>query len=107
MNVFANITLATLIVVYIVDVSGFTDSWLAALSRWLGHTVRSFKPFSCSTCMTWWTGIIIAAATGNFIFPVLAYCTLMAFLAPAIGQLALAIRDIILKAVDKLWDITK
>jgi len=96
MNVYFEIFLATLVVVFIVDLSGFTDTWLAALSRWLGRTVRDFRPFSCSLCMTWWTGIAIALFTGNFIAPVIAFTALCAFMAYPIGQLALALRDLIL-----------
>ena len=102
MNVFCNIFLATLIVVYVVDLSGWTDAWLGWLSRWLGHPVTSLKPFSCSTCMTWWTGLTIAIATGNFIWPVIAFTALCSFLAYPLGQFAEAIRDLIFKAINKL-----
>lgn len=102
MNVFLQIFLATTIVVYIVDLSGWTDTWLGWLSRWLGHPVTSLRPFSCSQCTAWWTGVIIAAVTGNFIIPVLAFSALCGFMAEPIGQLLLAIRDIIERLISKI-----
>ena len=102
MNVFANMFFATLIVVYIVDLSGWTDTWLGWLSRWLGHTVTSLRPFSCSQCMAWWTGVLIAAVTGNFILPVIAFAALCGFMAEPLSQLLLAVRDIIIKQIAKI-----
>ena len=53
MNPWTDLLLLSLVVVWIVDVSGWTDTWLGWLSRWLGHTVREVKPFSCSSCLSW------------------------------------------------------
>jgi len=97
MNPWTDLLFLTIIVVFIVDCSGFTDSWLDALSRWLKHKVKSFKPFSCSLCMTWWSGIVYAIATGNFNLPILAYVALMAFLSLPISELLIFIREKILE----------
>jgi len=97
MRPYTDLLFLTLIVVFIVDTSGFTDSWLDALSRWLKHQVKSFKPFSCSLCMTWWSGIVYAIATGNFNLPILAYVALMAFLSLPISELLIFIREKILE----------
>ena len=35
MNPFLDLLFLTLVVVFIVDLSGFTDSWLSAFSKWL------------------------------------------------------------------------
>lgn len=97
MNPYTDLLFLTLIVVFIVDVSGFTESWLAAFSKWLGYTVREFKPFTCSLCMTWWTGVIYAIATGRFCIPILAYVALMAFLSFPFSQLLIFIREKLLE----------
>ena len=97
MNPWTDLLLLSLVVVWIVDVSGWTDTWLGWLSRWLGHTVREVKPFSCSTCMTWWTGIIYLLATGRFCIPLLAYVAALAFLAFPISQLLIFIREKLLE----------
>ena len=94
---YIDILFLSLVVVFVVDLSGFTESWLHALSKWLGHQVSSFKPFSGSLCMTWWTGIIYAICTGTFSLAVLAYIALIAFLSLPISEVLIFIRETILR----------
>ena len=102
MNPFLDLLFLTLVVVFIVDLSGFTDSWLSAFSKWLGHTVRDFKPFTCSLCMTWWTGIVYLLVTGQFSIPLLAYVALLAFLSFPIRDFFIFIKELLLKWINKL-----
>lgn len=97
MNPWTDLLFLSLIVVYIVDLSGWTDTWLGWLSRWLGHPVRELKPFSCSLCMTWWSGIVYLLVTGRFCLPLLAYVALLAFLSLPISELLIFIRETILR----------
>ena len=92
----------TLVVVFVVDLSGFTDAWLGWLSRWLGRTVRELKPFSCSLCMTWWTGIVYALVTGRFCIGIVAYVALMAFLSFPISEFLIFTRELLLKWTRKI-----
>ena len=101
MNPWTDLLLLTLVVVWIVDVSGWTDTWLGWLSRWLGRTVREVKPFSCSTCMTWWTGIIYLLSTGRFCITLVAYVAGLAFLAFPISEFLIFIRETLLKWISK------
>ena len=101
MNPWTDLLLLALVVVWIVDVSGWTDTWLGWLSRWLGHTVREVKPFSCSTCMTWWTGIIYLLSTGRFCIPLVAYVAGLAFLAFPLSEIFIFIRETLLKWISK------
>ena len=97
MNPYTDILFLTVIVVFIVDVSGFTESWLHALSRWLRHQVTSLKPFSCSLSMTWWSGLIYLIITGRFCLPLIAYVALMAFLSLPISEFLIFIRETLLR----------
>ena len=97
MNPYTDLLFLTVIVVFIVDVSGFTESWLHALSRWLRHQVTSLKPFSCSLCMTWWSGLIYLIITGRFCLPLIAYVALMAFLSLPISEFLIFIRETLLR----------
>ena len=97
MNPWTDLLFLTLVVVFIVDLSGWTDTWLGWLSRWLGHPVLSLKPFSCSLCMTWWSGIVYLLVTGRFCLPLLAYVALLAFLSLPISELLIFIRETILR----------
>lgn len=97
MNPWTDILFLTLVVVFIVDLSGFTESWLNALSRWLGRRVNSFKPFSCSLCMSWWCGLAYLLITGRFALPLIAYVAGMAFLSFPIGEILIFIRESLIK----------
>ena len=97
MNPYLDILLLSLVVIWIVDVSGFTEAWLHALSRWLRHQVNSFKPFSCSLCMTWWSGLVYLLVTGRFCLPLIAYVALMAFLSLPISEFLIFIRETLLR----------
>ena len=53
------------VAVYIVDprLSGFTNSWRAALARILHvRELRPLKPFDCPKCMAWWSCVVYALA---------------------------------------------
>ena len=102
MNPWTDLLFLAVIIVFIVDLSGFTDAWLGAFSKWLGHTVREFKPFTCSLCMTWWTGIIYLIVTGRFCLPLLAYVAGLAFLSLPISEILIFIRELLLKWLRRL-----
>lgn len=105
MNPYTDILFLTLIVVFIVDLSGFTDSWLSAFSKWLGHPVYSFKPFTCSLCMSWWSGIVYLIVTGRFCLPLLAYVALFSFLSFPISELLIFIKETLLKWIRRWQEI--
>ena len=101
MNPWTDLLFLTFVVVYIVDVSGWTDTWLGWLSRWLGHTVTSLKPFSCSLCMTWWSGILYLLITGRFCLPLLAYVAALSWLSFTLSEVLIFIQEILLKWLRK------
>lgn len=91
---FLELLMVAAITIYIVDMSGFTDSWKTALARLLkAKALKPIRPFDCSLCMTWWICIIYAICTGSFSLPVLAYIALLSFLSIPIGQLLIFIRE--------------
>lgn len=97
MKPYIDILILDLVVVWIVDLSGFTASWMGAVSRFIGKPVRPIKPFACSLCMSWWTGIVYAIATGCLSIPVVGYCALLAYLSFPISQLLIFIHETLLK----------
>ena len=60
--IICEILLIAAIVVFVVDLSGFTESWRRPLSEWLrsktGYTIKHFPPFDCSLCLTFWAGLM-------------------------------------------------
>ena len=102
MNPFLDLLYLTLVVVFIVDLSGWTDTWLGYFSRWLGYTVKEFKPFTCSLCSSWWAGIIYLIVTGQFSLGLLAYVALLAYLSFPIREFFIFLNDLLLKWINKL-----
>ena len=56
MSIYFDLLLVTAIVVYIVALSGFTQTWLGWLSKFTARygygPVHQLRPFSCPQCMT-------------------------------------------------------
>ena len=70
--------------VFIVDVSGWTQTWKGWLARRVGasRTTGSLKPFDCSLCCTWWAGLGWLLATGRLSLLGVAETALAAALTP-------------------------
>jgi len=96
------------VVVYIVDISCAVDSLKTAL-KWIltkGKMSSSdyiLKPFDCSLCMIWWTGIIYLLCTGNFTLPYLVCVCLLSAFAGLIKTSILLIEDIITTIIQKIY----
>lgn len=90
------------IVVYIVDLSGFTDSWKNWLWKHFKTNTRSMKPFDCSQCMTWWVGLIYLWLSGRFTLPYIAIVGGLAYLSYTIGQVFIFIKEGLDWLIDKL-----
>ena len=105
MSMFVDLLLVAAVTIYIVDLSGFTDSWRSALARMMRipeSTLRQLKPFDCSLCMTWWVCLIYALIEGQLTLPVIAYSALLSFLSVPIGQAMIFIREWASWLIDKL-----
>lgn len=88
--------------VFIVDLSGFRESMLDALSRFLKGPVRSLKPFTCSLCMTWWTSIAWLLVTGTFTLEGVALAGAAAILSQPASALAVAFLDLLNRLINKI-----
>lgn len=106
MNIYIELLLVAAIVVYVVDLSGWTDTWLGWLSRFTAaygrSPVRSLRPFSCSLCMVWWTGLVWAALRGGFTLPVVAYCAALSFFSNTLVNILIFIKETLTGAIAKL-----
>ena len=90
------------VVVYIVDVSGWTATWKRWLGRWLNVTVGSCKPFDCSLCMVHHVCCIYALCVDVFSLPVWAYICALSALAKPFGQLCHALLYVAATAVETI-----
>ena len=92
-----NLLILQLIVVFIVDLSGVMTQIKRWIWRWLKkdkpYKDFSFKPFDCSLCSTWWTGLIYLLITHSFTIPYIAYVALLAFLASTAASVLQLLKD--------------
>ena len=103
MKIYIDLFLLATIVIYIVDLSGFTQSWRDGLAHLLKvKSLRPLPPFDCSLCLTWWSCLIYALCAGSFSLPVIAYSALLSFLSIPIGQIIISIREELLWLINKL-----
>lgn len=108
MNIYLQLLYIAVAVVYIVDLSGFTDSWRGLLARCIGirkESLRALPPFDCGECMTFWVCSIFAYCNASLTAGMVAYCAALAFGAIVIGQALDTAREAILHVINKIRNI--
>lgn len=100
-----DLILVALVTIYIVDISGFTQSWRAGLAHLLhARDLKPLPPFDCSLCMTWWVCIIFLLVSGRCSLPLVAFSALLSHLSVPIGQLLILVREAFTRLIDKLLE---
>lgn len=106
MKIYIDILLIAAIYCFILDFSGAWGEITSSISAWLtSGRIRkpiTIKPFSCSLCMTFWTGILYLLLSGSFTIPNLAYVCLVAGLTPRINDAIITIDELLAKLFTKL-----
>lgn len=105
MKIYIDMLLVALITIYIVDISGFTESWRTAVARSLKiseSAMRPLKPFDCGKCMTWWVCLIYPICTGDISLSTIAFAALLSHLSNPIGELMIFIREWMIQIIDRL-----
>lgn len=93
--------LITTIICFIIDCSGFVNSikrqYLRKFMKMQNPdaSLLNWKPFDCSMCVTFWTGIIFLLSTSQFTLLNLCIVCMFAFLASNISGLMMTIKDYI------------
>lgn len=106
MKQLTDILLIAAVWVFVLDVSGFWNEASAIVKGWItgGHikTPFTFKPFSCSLCMTFWTGIVYLIVQHSVTLPLLAWVCLCSMLTPRIADLLNTFSDLLAKIFTKI-----
>ena len=105
MTIYTQLLIVAAILVYGVDVSGFTHSWRSALARCLGTTeeaLRPLPPFDCGKCAVWWTCLLYPAFTGDFSLLTIAAAAALSLLADTISLALLFIHEALGWLLDKI-----
>lgn len=87
MSIYIQMILLEVVVVFIIDLSGFTDTWKGWLGRWLGVEVGSVRPFDCSTCSTWWACLVLLLCTGSLSWATIAFAAVLAAFSKEVGAI--------------------
>lgn len=110
MNILLYLVLIQFIIVSIIDDSGVIDSIKYGLSYILtkGKIPTSdyrIKPLDCSYCMNFWCGLIYLFIIGQFNIPYIAFVLLLSGLTPITKDLINLVRDLFIKAINKIYDL--
>lgn len=93
--------------VVILDTTDFYDRVTggirAALTRGRFHKPFYVKPFCCSLCMTWWSGVVYLLLTHSVSVLALGYVLGLAFFTPTIKDVLLLVRDLLAKGVNEIY----
>lgn len=102
MKAIVELILVAMITIYVVDLSGFTDTWLKFLSAYKGRKIQELKPFSCSLCMVWWMCLAFLLMSAKLTLPLVAFSALLSFLSIPLGQILVLLREVMLHVINKL-----
>ena len=102
MKAIVELILVALITIYVVDLSGFTNTWLKFLSAYKGRKITELKPFSCSLCMVWWVCLAFLLMSAKLSLPLVAFSALLSFLSIPMGQILVLLREVMLYIINKL-----
>lgn len=102
MKAIVELILVAMITIYVVDLSGFTDTWLKFMSAYKGRKITELKPFSCSLCMVWWVCLAYLVITSQLTLSLVAFTALLSFLSIPMGQILVMLREVMLHIINKL-----
>ena len=92
----------TIIVVIIVDISGFIDSIKNLIGKVLGINNVKLKPLDCSLCMTFWVSMVYLVIASELSITAVMVALLLSTMTPVIGDLVYLVRDLIGKIINNI-----
>ena len=92
---YLNLFLISLIWVIILDLSGFMDEFKTLIAKFIHIPVKNIqiKPFECSLCMTWWSGLIYLLIIHEVSFLTISAALFFAFLTTTTKDALYLIQD--------------
>lgn len=107
-----DLLMITLIVVFIVDVSGVVTTIKKLIWRWLYGKTKSyvdfpFKPFDCDLCATFWVNIIYVLCVDSVTIPILLWIVFLSNISASLCDLFILTREILNWLMGKVFDTLK
>ena len=95
----------TVIVVIIVDISGFIDSIKSFVGKVLHINNVNLKPLDCSFCMNFWVSMVYLVIANELSITAVMVALLLSTMTPIIKDVIYLIRDLIGKIISKIYNI--
>lgn len=93
----------TVIVVIVVDISGFVDSIKNLVGKVLHINNVSLKPFDCSFCLNWWLSLGYLVITNELTITAVMVTLLLSTMTPIIKDAVYLVRDLLGKIISKAY----
>ena len=102
--IYIKLLIIQLIIVFIVDISGFIEDGIEPmLSRvFKMKNAKLRKPLNCSLCLTTWIGLLYLLVTWQISIYTIGYVFLLAMMTPTANNMLLAIKDLIDRIITKI-----
>lgn len=101
-----NCLLITIFFVIVIDQQHFVDEITEIISGWMtnGKIKKpiQIKPFSCSTCMSWWITLIYIIVIGKFTIPMIVYILFLSWTTPIINSIFTLLKNAVIKFINIL-----
>lgn len=107
-----DLLILTAVTVFVVDLSGFSDTllgWANRIVRPYGRRFTQLRPFTCSLCATWWLGLLYLLITRQLSIQgvgLVALCSLSTTVAAnalmLVKDFALAVLDLLQRMVNRI-----
>lgn len=94
-----NLILISVVICYLIDLSGIIQTIKYQIWKHLFKGIGRpedirLKPFDCTLCSTWWTGIILMIVTSNVSLINLMLTALVSYFSKHITELLLIVNDL-------------
>lgn len=107
--IIVNLLLIAVIVCFVIDCSGVVYEIKKLISRILSKKFKllinsedlKLKPFDCSLCMIWWSGLIYLIVIQQFTLPYIAFVAFLALISSNISGFLYTIKDFL--AAIEMW----
>lgn len=105
MGIYTELVVLAVIIVILIDLSGFVQSLESGLSKWLGIKCHIPRPWSCSFCLYHHVSLIITILTKDINLYVYAMILLISYMTPIIKDILIFIKDMMAQIITILYKI--
>lgn len=95
----------TVIVVIVIDISGFVDSIKEFIGRLLNIANVRLKPLDCSFCLNFWVSMCYLIYANELSLTTVMVSLLLSVMTPVISDMIYLMRDLIANLINKISNL--